>query len=157
MAAPDRPAPAAPVLFPYAFSLRTPGGTPLTAAQFQGRVLIVNYWATWSAPSAKVVPHLLALKKKHGDALSIVGLVLGPIGDSPAAQLRSVQIKKAQLGINYPLGLIGDRSEIETQIPEFKGLPTTLVLDKWGRVRAQKVGPTDERSLERLVGPLLVE
>ncbi len=157
MTAPDRPAPAAAVLFPYAFSLRTLGGTPLTAAQFQGRVLIVNYWATWSGPSAKVVPHLLALKKRHGDAVIVVGLVLGAPGESSAEQVRSVQIKKGQLGISYPLGLIGDRAEIEKQIPEFKGLPTTLVLDKWGRVRAQKVGPIDEQALERLVAPLLAE
>ena len=72
-------------------------GGAITNASLAGKVVLLNFWATWCGPCREEIPMLAALQKHYGDRLAIVGL---SIDESPAEDVRTFA---AGLGVNYPV------------------------------------------------------
>lgn len=142
-------------MFPYDFTVTTLDGQKLALADLRGKVVIVDYWGTWCPPCRAEIPHFVELKKELGDRLAIVGMTWehGKGGDEVLAKVREFA---QQMGINYPLTLITDRADLQ-KVPDLRGFPTTLFLDKQGRVRAKEVGYRDMEVLRGLVQALDAE
>jgi thiol-disulfide isomerase/thioredoxin len=130
------------------FNLASLDGKPVTLADSKGKVILVNFWATWCGPCRAEIPDLVELQDKYKDRLQILGLVVDD-DDRDA-------IKKfvAKFGINYPVALITD--DIRLQYGGIPALPTSFVLDFEGRVVQKHEGLHDpvlyETEIRSLIG-----
>ncbi len=149
------------------FQLRTLDGKRVRLSDFRGKVVLLNFWATWCSACVSEMPELIALQKKHVDNLVIIGASLDYVPDShghigghaaveeqkhsdgdhndheaTAAALKRVREKVARTvkarGINYPI-LLDEKNEVGGR---FNGgeLPTTVIVDAQGNVRRRFVG-----------------
>ena len=141
--------------FPFDFTLKDVDGKPLKLADARGKLTIVDVWGTWCPPCRKEIPHFVALEKKYGSkGLKIVGINCNEEG-TPAEVKKTIIDYRAENKITYPCVLNDD--SIEGKIPGFQGYPTTLFLDKTGKVRLVLVGYTAMIQLEAVVTTLLAE
>ena len=125
------------------------GGTRAIES-WRGKVLVINFWATWCAPCRKEIPEFVKVQERHGArGLQFVGIAF----DQP----EPVGKFAGEYGINYPL-LIGglDTMALMRESGNKAGvLPFTLVLDRQGKVARGYRGTLDEAILESEVVPLL--
>jgi thiol-disulfide isomerase/thioredoxin len=101
-------------------------GKPLSLSASRGKVILLNFWATWCGPCRAEIPDLIELQKKYGDHLQIIGL---DVDDDDVAEVKKFV---ATNGINYPVGMA--TNEIRVQYGGVAALPTSFVLDDQGRV-----------------------
>ena len=134
----------------YAARLADLKGGAQTLRQWQGQVLVVNFWATWCAPCREEIPGFVRLQERYGPrGLQFVGIAI----DQPD----KVAEFSREFHINYPL-LMGELETIELmrQAGNRAGvLPYTLVIDRDGKLVSREPGGLKESRLERMVQPLL--
>jgi thiol-disulfide isomerase/thioredoxin len=141
--------------FDFNFELKDTDAKPIAKADFAGKVLIVDVWGTWCPPCRAEIPHFVKLQKTYNEeGLVIVGLNQENAADDEAA-VKIVQDFREKNEMNYRCALIGD--DTLKQIPEFGGFPTTMFIDRTGKVRAKVVGLHDYEYLEQIVRKLLAE
>lgn len=141
--------------FPFDFDLKDVDGKPVRLADFKGNVTVVDVWGTWCPPCRKEVPHFIDLVTKYGDkGFRMVGINCNEQG-SPAEIKETVKDFVAANKINYPCVLNDEKTE--EKIPDFQGYPTTLFLDRTGKVRLKLVGYTPMARLEAIITTLLAE
>ena len=123
---------------------------PQTIDQWQGKVLVVNFWATWCAPCREEIPLFVKLQDKYRNrGLQFVGIAV----DQP----EKVKPYAAELGMNFPV-LLGsvDTIELTRKLGNRAGvLPYTLVIDRTGKVVSSEIGVAREAKLEPLLVSLL--
>lgn len=127
----------------YAAGFRDEQGANRSLAQFQSKLLVVNFWATWCAPCREEMPAFTRLQSRWaGRNVQFVGIAQ----DDPA----KVERFGKELGINYPLWTGGDEvGEFSKRLGNRLGvLPHTVILDSRGQVLEQRVGPYTEPALE---------
>jgi len=103
-------------------------------------VLLVNFWAAWCTPCAKEVPQFIALQKKYGDGLQVIGFSV----DDDAQELRDFY-RKYQM--NYPVA--PSTPQVVEAFGGVFGLPTTVIVGRDGTVRARHEGSVDFAALDR--------
>ena len=119
-------------------------------SQWQGRVLVLNFWAPWCSPCRKEIPDFIHLQERYGQAgLVFVGVALDE-QDKVAAFVDNA-------GINYPILLGGEEGSALSVAAGNRqgGLPFTAVFDRRGNAVATLTGGVSEARLEALVRPLL--
>ena len=129
------------------FQLTSLDGKPLTLADSHGRVVLLNFWATWCGPCRAEIPDLVALQNKYKDRLQILGLV---VDDDDQDAVKNFV---AEFGINYPVALASD--EIRLQYGGIAALPTSFMLDAEGRVVQKHEGLRDPLLYETEIRSLL--
>ncbi len=122
-------------------------GTTLTSADLQGRVVVVNFWATWCGPCRLEMPSLQALSQRHGpEDLVVLGL-------SVDAGPRPVQAFLEERGITYPVGMATQQHRLA--FGGLPGTPMTFLIDRQGVVRHRVIGyfapPAMKAAVDRLV------
>ena len=118
-------------------------GKPHTLAEFSGKVLVVNFWATWCAPCREEMPGFVKLQSRwQGRGVQFVGLAQ----DDPV----NVAAFGLELGINYPLWLGGaEVMDLSRRLGNRLGvLPHTVLLDERGRVVESRIGIYPEAALD---------
>ena len=125
----------------YATGFRDLDGQPVSLGRFEGRPLVVNFWATWCAPCREEMPALSRVSRRTAERVQFLGLAQ----DDPA----KVRAFGRELGVAYPLWIGGDEvMELSRRLGNRMGvLPFTVILDPAGRVVAQKVGAYNEEEL----------
>jgi thiol-disulfide isomerase/thioredoxin len=143
----EGPAPGAELF--YQQSLRDAAGTTHAMSEHRGKVVVVNFWATWCVPCVKEIP---AFSKVHAAAAGRVAFV-GLGIDSPD----NIKAFTDRFHPSYPLLAAGvSGSDVARAFGDDAGaLPFTVVLDGAGRVVAQHLGQVDEETLERWLAPYL--
>jgi thiol-disulfide isomerase/thioredoxin len=126
-------------------------GNAQNIAQWRGKVIVANFWATWCPPCLKEIPDFIEMQARYrAQGLQFVGIAI----DQPekvAAYMEKVEF-------NYPV-LVGglEAAEISRELGNRHGaLPFTVVLDRSGKVNAVNVGSLDIARLSKMVDPLLV-
>jgi len=118
--------------------------------QWRGKVLVVNFWATWCPPCLKEIPEFIRMQARLGDrGLQFVGIAV-------EAQ-EKVAPFAAKMGFNYPV-LVGGLDAVEllrTLGNTHGGLPFTVVFDRSGTLAGTELGGLDEAKLTRVIEPLL--
>lgn len=107
-------------------------GKPVSLAALRGKVVIVNFWATWCPPCREEIPDLVALQAKYRDTLQIIGV------SQDSGSLEEVRQFAAEHGMNYPT--VMSTPEIEKLFPGIYALPTTFMIDREGRLAQKHVG-----------------
>ena len=133
-----------------ALSLPDTQGVPQRLNQWQGKVLVVNFWATWCEPCREEMPQFVQAQRELGSkGLQFVGIAV----DQPD---KVIQFAK-ELGLNYP-ALIAGYDAIELSKPlgnRLGALPFTVILDRNGRVAHTQLGPLKAGQLRSIVSNLL--
>ncbi len=121
----------------FKFDVTTINGERISEKDFEGKVLLVDFWGTWCPPCRKAVPHLERLYKKYkSKGLEIVGLNYREgTGAKAEEKVRKFAEKH---GITYQLALGTDA--IRDQIEDFKGYPTMLFFDRGLKFSHLEVG-----------------
>ncbi|MEO0143106.1 MAG: TlpA disulfide reductase family protein, partial [candidate division WOR-3 bacterium] len=116
------------------FTLPTIDGGSVSLSDYKGRVVIIDFWATWCPPCRRSIPHLVSLYERYKEN----GLVILGISNEDVETLKRFRDEN---GINYPL-LLGT-NEIFKQYA-VRAIPHTIFLDKKGKTRKTQVGFGDE-------------
>lgn len=139
--------------FPFTFDLTDLDDKPLKLADLKGKVVIVDIWGTWCPPCRKEIPYFVRLQENYREqGLEIVGLTYER-SDDKAEATAGVKEFAAEYKINYHLAL--GEEKLLTQLPSMEGYPTTLFIDREGKVRMLMVGLHSYESLEMVVKILL--
>ena len=139
---------------PQPIAAEGPDGKAVKLADFKGKVLVVNLWATWCAPCVKEMPTLALLQSRYaGKPVTIM-----PISLDKGAE--DIAKSKAFIADKPPLAYYhGDYALAFAITPASEGLPTTLIFDRQGRERARLEGGADWSTPEtgKLIDRLLAE
>jgi thiol-disulfide isomerase/thioredoxin len=134
----------------FAARLANLSGDTETLEQWRGRVLVVNFWATWCAPCREEIPVFIRLQRRYGArGLQFVGIAID--------EREPVSAFQREFGMNYPVLLGGlETMELMRSTGNRTGvLPYTLVIDREGWVASRKLGGIKEGPLASLIAPLL--
>jgi peroxiredoxin len=129
------------------FSLQDLAGKPLALANYQGKVVLLNFWATWCTPCRGEIPQFVEFQNTLGPQ----GLQL--IGISMDDDAKPVQEFYQQFKMNYPVA-IGNANLAESY-GGVLGLPVTFLIGRDGRIAAKYVGATDLPALQQKIQALL--
>jgi thiol-disulfide isomerase/thioredoxin len=131
-----------------AWKLRDLAGAEVSSADLKGKVVVVDFWATWCGPCVSEIPGYVELQKKYGEkGLVIVGVSVDEAG------VERVKKFAAAKKMNYRVVMADDH--ITDDFGGISAIPTTFVIDREGRIRFQKTGAMPETQFEELLKPLL--
>jgi len=134
----------------FALSLPDTSGTPQSLGQWRGKVLVVNFWATWCEPCREEMPEFVRAQQELGPrGLQFVGIAVD--------QADKVGRFAQELHLNYP-ALIGgyDAMEVSQGLGNrLAALPFTIVVDRQGRVAETHLGPLKPNQLRAILSDLL--
>lgn len=130
------------------FTLPDLEGNSYTFSATKGKVVILDFWATWCPPCRMEIPHFQALYEQYkGKGLEIVGVALDRQG------VAVVKPFAEDYGITYPV-VIGDQ-KTTASYGGVRGIPTTFVIDRKGRIVEKYVGYRDKEVFEEVIKGLL--
>jgi len=114
------------------FTMTDLEGRTMSSVGLRGKVVLVNFWATWCPPCLAEIPDLIALQEKYRDELVIIGV--------SEDELPPDLVKKfaTDRKINYPIVMA--TPELQSLFPGVVALPTTFIIDREGRVAKKQVG-----------------
>ena len=116
-----------------AWKLKDVEGKTVTSDQFKGKVVVLDFWATWCPPCRTEIPGYITLQKKYAaDGLVVVGISMDTDGTEPVKKF----IK--EFGINYTIVMGND--DIVSAFSPIDGYPTTFIIDRDGLIRSKKLG-----------------
>ena len=145
--APGPPAPA--------FALESITGRTMTLQQHRGRVVVLNFWATWCPPCRTEIPWLMQLQERFPDRLAVVGVAMDDEGRrvvAPWVERERFLVGTARRPVTYPI-LLG--SDAVARAYKVESLPATFLIDRHG-VEVQRIdGPFELGALETAVRALL--
>jgi peroxiredoxin len=127
------------------WALKDPDGKPVSSDQFKGKVVVLDFWATWCTPCKAEIPGYIELQRKYGaDGLVFIGVSVDQDGE--------LVVKKfiKDHGINYTVVLAGD-SDIQSAYGDISVIPTTFIIDRQGQIRDKKVGKEDAAAYEKQI------
>lgn len=130
------------------FSLKDADGNAVNLADYRGKVVLVNFWATWCGPCEAEIPWFIEFEKKYKDqGFAVLGVSMDDDG------WKSVRPYIASHKINYRI-MIGSEV-VSQQFGEIESLPTSFVLDREGRIASNHVGLVDKVDYQNEIVKLL--
>jgi cytochrome c biogenesis protein CcmG/thiol:disulfide interchange protein DsbE len=110
-------------------------------ADYRGRVVLLDFWATWCTPCREEIPHFVAWQNQYQDSgLQVIGISMD---DNESSVLRFYQ----EFKMNYPVAM--GNAELADAYGGILGLPVTFVIGRNGQIRAKYAGMTDLTNMER--------
>lgn len=129
------------------FAVKGMDGKTVSLEAERGKVVLLNFWATWCGPCRMEVPDLVELQKKYDGRLQVIGLV---VDDDDEEAVRSFAKRYA---INYPVAMATD--EMRFQFGGIPALPTSFLIDAQGRTVQKHIGLRDPVLYELEIRALL--
>src|ERR1700719_774300 len=131
------------------FSVKDLQGHPLSSADLRGKVVLVDFWATWCQPCKKEMPGYQKLLDRYGSrGFVVIGFKFDTMRDmEDPLQFAS------KIGVRYPLAVAPD--DLKQKFGGIEGLPTTMLYDRQGILRKKTVGFEYAGVIESAVKPLL--
>ena len=131
-----------------AWKLKDLQGKDVSSADFKGKIVVVDFWATWCPPCRAEIPGYIELQKKYADkGVVIVGISVDEDGVKAVAPFAKAA------GMNYKVLLFND--DVVAAFGGIEGIPTTFLIDREGNIRDKKVGMVEEADYEKRILELL--
>jgi peroxiredoxin len=131
----------------YDFVLKNERNAPIRLADFKGKVVIVNFWATWCGPCKVEIPDFVKLYDQYKDkGLVIVGI---SVDDSP----EQLQAFMQEFKMNYPV--LQMTPDVESAWGPFYGYPTSFIVARDGSICTKHLGPATKEQFEQEIKALL--
>jgi thiol-disulfide isomerase/thioredoxin len=131
------------------FTLKNVAGEDVALSSFKGKVLVLDFWATWCGPCKVEIPSFVELQKKYGGAgLQIVGISI----DDTAAEL-APYVKEMEM--NYPVLVGKGHDDVQDAYGPLVGIPVSVVIARDGKVCVSHPGLTGHDEFEREIKALL--
>jgi thiol-disulfide isomerase/thioredoxin len=132
------------------FALKDVNGRTVRLSDYKGKVVLINFWATWCPPCRAEMPELVRLQREHGkEGLQIIGVTY------PPEQKVRVQRFARSLKVNYPI-ILGTR-EFKARFSPEETLPLTVVIDRDGKVSDIISGILLREEFDEKIKPLLIK
>jgi cytochrome c biogenesis protein CcmG/thiol:disulfide interchange protein DsbE len=124
------------------FTLTDLMGNELMLSDYQGKVVFMNFWATWCPPCRAEIPGFVeAYQEYKDDGMEIIGISVDRVGKDKVLDFARA------FNINYPVAIF--TSKIIRDYEPGRMIPTTIIIDKNGRIRHKHIGYMDKDTLER--------
>src|SRR6266566_7653883 len=131
------------------FSAKDLQGREISSADLRGKVVLIDFWATWCQPCKREMPGYQQLLDRYGSrGFAVIGFKFDTMADTEDP----LQFAK-KIGVNYPLAVAPD--DLKQKFGGIEGLPTTLLYDRQGKLRKTVVGFEYTDVIESAVKPLL--
>jgi thiol-disulfide isomerase/thioredoxin len=133
---------------PLTFTLKDMNGVDVQLASFKGKVILLNFWATWCGPCRAEIPALVELQEKYKDDLVVLGFSV----DDPVEKLRPYA---TEYRINYPV-LVGlGREDVQDAFGPLWGIPVSVVIARDGTIAKKHSGIGTKEQFEQEIKSLL--
>ena len=132
------------------FELRDVNGRTVRLSDYQGKVVLINFWATWCPPCRAEMPDLVRRQREYrAKGLHIIGITYPPENKDRVRRFAR------SLKVNYPI-ILGTR-QLKARFSSDEDLPLTIVIDRDGKVRDIIVGILLPREFDEKIKPLLMK
>jgi thiol-disulfide isomerase/thioredoxin len=132
-------------------------GRDLSLASLKGKVVVVNFWATWCEPCRFEIPEMIGLQQKYSDkGFTILGIAMDDEGKSvvqPFVEKTQFDVNAHSMTMNYPIVLGND--DIASKFGGLIGLPVTIVITPDGKIHKRFIGQVTGPELEKEIKALL--
>ncbi len=156
LAAGDHPAGATPAAtcsaktsMNFDFTLKNASGANVKLSDFKGKVVLLNFWATWCGPCKVEIPEFVDAYSKYRDKGFVI---LGVLSEDDPSEA-DLQAFMGDYNMNYPV--LRMSAELEESLGTLWALPTSFVIDREGHVCSKHMGPVSKEALEREIHGLL--
>ncbi len=130
------------------FELPDLNGKNIKLSDFKGKVVFLNFWATWCPPCKREIPGFINLVNKYGkDGFIVLGVAVDP------REFDKVKPYAQTVGVNYPV--VYDKKGVSQLYGGIRSIPTTFVINREGKVVGQIVGSRPEQTFEKIIKSLL--
>ena len=133
----------------FDFTMKDVDGNNVSLSTYKGKVVLLNFWATWCGPCKAEIPGFVKLQEKYRDQ----GLVI--VGYSVDDTAEKAKAYAAQFKMNYPILLGEGREDLQDAYGPIWGLPSSFIISKDGRVCRKHIGIAPEAVFEKEVVALM--
>lgn len=129
------------------FAVKDVAGREVSSDDLRGKVVLIDFWATWCGPCKKEMPGFQEMQDRYGkQGLAVIGIAMDTNSSGVTEFART-------LGVHYPLLL--NSTELQQKLGGILGLPTTLVFDRQGTLRKKVIGFEYKEAYESVIKELL--
>jgi thiol-disulfide isomerase/thioredoxin len=128
------------------FSFPDLNGTPHISTEWQGKILVLNFWATWCPSCLKEIPAFMALQTQYGEKVQFIGIALDDI--------EAVKTFQQKTAVNYPILISGDWAgfNLAKQLGNLvSAIPYTVVVNRDGQVVYRHAGELTASELQAVI------
>lgn len=134
-------------------------GKSIPIASLKGKVVLLNFWATWCEPCVTEIPWLIEFQKKYGPSgFTVLGVAMDDEGKSavvPFVEKKQFSVDGSSMTMNYPIALGDD--DLASKFGGIVGLPTSWLITRDGKVVKQIMGLANHDDLSKTIQSLLAE
>ncbi|MBI4886857.1 MAG: TlpA family protein disulfide reductase [Acidobacteria bacterium] len=130
------------------YTLKDMNGVDVNLASFKGKVLLINFWATWCGPCRVEIPSLVELQQQYTDDLVVLGVSV----DDTAEKLKPYA---SEFKINYPLLIGNGRQDFQDAYGPFWGIPVSVFVGRDGKISRKHSGIASKEQFEHEIKSLL--
>jgi thiol-disulfide isomerase/thioredoxin len=133
---------------PMHYTLKDMNGVEVKLDAFKGKVVVVNFWATWCGPCKAEIPDLVALQADYKDDLVVLGISV----DDKAEDMKPYA---AEYKINYPLLVGNGRQDVQDAFGPLYGVPVSVIVGRDGKIARKHSGIASREQFESEIKELL--
>lgn len=130
------------------FQLKDMNGVDVKLESFKGKVILLNFWATWCGPCKAEIPSLVELQEKYADDLVVLGFSV----DDPAEKMKPYA---EEYKVNYPLLVGNGREDVQNAFGPLLGIPVSVIIGRDGVIAKKHTGIATKEQFEREIQALL--
>jgi peroxiredoxin len=132
------------------FTLSDANGSPVKLSDYKGKVVLLNFWATWCGPCKVEIPWFIEFEKTYKDrGFAVLGISMDDDG------WKAVRPFVAQRGMNYPVMVGNER--VSRLFGGIDSLPATFLIDRLGKIASMHLGLVSKRDYEAEIHKLIAE
>ena len=130
------------------FSLKSVDGEEIKLSDYEGKIIVLDFWATWCGPCRRGIPDLVSLQNQYKDELVVIGISLDQEGT-----VADVKPFMEEYKINYPI--VYGNQKVRMDYGNIQAIPTSFVIDTNGKIVDKHVGLVPKSKYEDQIKALL--